>query len=62
MHEKDCNDVIILNHKSNPKLYTLIDKPGEMRPETASVSEKRLVGIWRRMPEVSNLLLQFSSL
>ncbi|KAF8335592.1 hypothetical protein F5887DRAFT_988827 [Amanita rubescens] len=62
MHKEGHYDVIVLDNKSNPKLYTLTNKPGEMRFVTASVSEERLVGIWRRMPGVSNLLLQFSSL
>ena len=84
-HEDYCDDVIVFDDGSDPKLYTLTNKPGEMRPQVIPkpgsrvtvvtpqtrprfevipkpVSMKRLVGLWRRMPAVSNLLLQFYTL
>ena len=69
-HEDDRNDVIVLDDGSDPKLYTLTDRPGQMRPQVIPkpgqkshvkvkpVTVERLVGFWRLMPAVSDLLLQ----
>ena len=55
----DCDDVVVLDDESDPKLYTLTENPGQMSSQVIvkSVSAKRLVGLWRRMPAVSDLLL-----